>query len=105
MRKGRRKLLAALGLFLFGTVVAAAPPMPPSSPPSPGPAATPVRLTIEVAWKVPPLPSTPAGDDAGLDLELSEGRVIDAMAWPSTTRGGPRRLGRGWRLGHEPSGR
>src|SRR5882724_13713296 len=103
MRKGRRKLLAALGLFLFGTAVAAAPPTPPQMPQAVAP--PPVRLTVELAWRVPPSAAAPKGDDAGLDLELSEGQVVDALAWPATTRGGPKRRTRGWRLGNELTGR
>src|SRR5947207_3678256 len=109
MRKGRRKVLAGLGLFLIGTAVAAAqpPPGPPPPPPPPPERAglSPVRLTLEVAWRVPPSPASPAGELAGLDLELSEGRVVDALAWPQASRGEPRRQGRGWRLGNDLAGR
>ncbi len=99
MRKGRRKLLAGLALFLMGTVASAAPPGPP--PPGSG---TPVRLTVELAWRVPPLTAT-APADTGLDLELSEGQILEAIPWPAGSRGGPKRLAQGWRLGSEPSGK
>lgn len=102
MRKGRREILAGLVAFLIGTVVEAAPPAPPPHPQGGGP---PVRLTVELTWRMPPL-SPSAAVDAGLDLELSEGRVLDALAWPpGGSRGGPKRLAQGWRLGTELAGK
>ncbi|WP_406698796.1 hypothetical protein V5E97_07905 [Singulisphaera sp. Ch08] len=62
-----------------------------------------MRMTVEVAWKVPP--SSPPVENPGLELELSEGRVIEALAWPARTRGGPAPRANGWRLGNESNGR
>ena len=54
----------------------------------------PVRLTVEVAWAVPGRSAGPAAEP-GLDLELTEGRVVEAMAWPGRiareARASPRR--------------
>lgn len=102
MRKGRRKVLVGLGLFLIGTTVAAAPP---NSPAPPEKAA--VRMTVEISWKAPASTTTPSSvEGGGLDLELSEGRVVDALAWPVRPRGGPVAAPPNrWRLGVESSGR
>lgn len=105
MRKGRRKVLATLGMFLLGTLSAVAAP--------PDPAAgivgdTPVRLTVEIAWTFPP--DTPPLPDEGLpiSLEMSDGKVVEALVWP----GDPGKKGElakqpdgSWRLGTEATGR
>lgn len=80
MRNGWRKLLVVLGLALFGGAVRGARGEPAQAGPAPA-----VHLTIEVAWKVPERseganPVDPAGK---VELEVSEGRVVDAVAWPS----------------------
>ena len=50
------------------------------------------------------MPST--GADSGLVLELTEGRVIEAMAWPAgSPDGAERRPDGGWRLGSGRTGR
>jgi hypothetical protein len=101
MRKGRRKLLASLGVFLLGTVVWGAPP----DPPVVGDGSL-VRLTVEVGWGVPPGSVVPESEGCPLDLEVSGGRVVDAIAWPAVTRGGPEaRAQGGWRLGTGRAGR
>lgn len=88
-------------MFLIGTIAVAAPPSP--IPPAGGSA---VRMTVEVAWKVPPSSSTVSSvENGGLDLELSEGRVVEALAWPARPRGGPVARPNGWRLGTESTGR
>ena len=82
MRKGWRKVLALLGLFLLGTTVQAAPPEP-----VPGGGGA-VRIALEVTWTV-----RSGGADAAplpvLELELNEGRVLEALAWPSGARRKP----------------
>src|SRR5829696_6730402 len=108
LRKGRREILAAWGWFLTGIIAVAAPPSPgPTSAPAPSPAGggPTVRLTVEVAWRLPTPPPSSAGDEPGLELELTEGRVVEATAWPAGSRGQAARRPRGWRLGAEPSGR
>lgn len=102
MRKGRRKFAAAIVLFLMGTSVHAAPPAPPAA------GAPMLRMTVELAWRMPASTTDPR-----LDLELSEGRVVDATAWPLTVRGGlnptpnPTLPGQvpSWRLGTEAAGK
>lgn len=90
-----------LATFLLGTVALAAPP---SVPPKTGGA--PVRLTVELTWKAASAGQAPGAEDAAVDLELSEGRVLDAIAWPpSPPKVGPEKQGRGWKLGVGPSGR
>ena len=82
MRKGWRKVLALLGLFLLRTTVQAAP-----TEPVPGGGGT-VRIALEVTWTV-----RSGGADSAplpvLGLELNEGRVIEAVAWPSGARRKP----------------
>ena len=67
MRKGRRKLLAILGMVLLGTVVQAAPPEP-----FPGGDGRAVRIAVEVTWAV-----RGGVSDAPTTLELTEGRVVE----------------------------
>jgi hypothetical protein len=99
MRKGRRKLLVPLGLFLLGTAITAVSAEP--SAPDAG-----VRMTVEIAWALPPNTQIQEGESFPLELELTEGRVLEAIAWPSDTRGGPERAGENmWRLGTARSGR
>ena len=96
MRKGRRKILLALGLLLFMGPALGAP-----GDLTPGGAAAPVRLTIEVSWTVPEgveAGAAVAATAGGVELEVSEGRVVDALAWPSGVE--PEARGeRVWRLG------
>ena len=88
-------------LVLLGGTIALA--MPPGL--APGDDAPAVRLTVELDWSVPAaMPST--GADSGLVLELTGGRVIEAMAWPAGSSGGAeRRPDGGWRLGPGRTGR
>jgi len=98
MRNGRRNFLASLVIhLLMGAIAMAAAP---NSPAKPGVA--PVRLTVDVSWKVA---SIPPGVVEAVDLEMTEGQVVDALAWGSEVQRGPRPEVRGWRLGVEPSGR
>src|SRR5262249_7802676 len=107
------------GLFLSGTAVAAAPPV--STKEEKGPGGEPVRLTVELSWERVPRAvvsdrRTGGGGDArvesGFVLELTEGRVVEALAWPPEGRSGrarPSLMGPGpmgtWRLGHQTEGR
>jgi hypothetical protein len=75
MRKGWRKLLAMLGMVLFGTIVDAAPPEPP------GGGGKVVRIAVEVSWAV-----RGGGADGVMALELTEGRVVEALSWPDGVR-------------------
>lgn len=104
MRKGRRKVLAILGMFLLGTLGAAAPPDPAAG----GLSETPVRLTVEMSWTfpadAPPLP----GEGTTLGLTMSEGKVVEALTWP--VKGDraiqPARAADGeWRMSTASSGR
>ena len=75
----------------------------------------PVRMTVEITWSRPELPELPAGGpgpQAGpfsLGLEVSEGRVLDAVTVADTdgTELVPRCAGEGspWQLGHAPRGK
>ncbi|MHC5541560.1 hypothetical protein ACYOEI_25340, partial [Singulisphaera rosea] len=85
MRNGRRKLLLGLTAFLLGASAMGAPP---NVPPKTGGA--PVRLTVELTWKAVAVGQAPGAEDPSFDLELSEGRVLDAVAVPAATgKGGP----------------
>src|SRR3954469_18308833 len=75
MRKGWRELLTILATVLLGTVVHAAPPEPFAGP---GKA---VRIAVEVTWTV-----RTGASDAAIALGLTEGRIIEALAWPSGER-------------------
>jgi hypothetical protein len=73
-----------------------------------------VRLALEITWNpagLPALPRPPSGDATGdpVELELTQGRVIDALAWPARAAGDepwakPDAPGT-WVLGQGPSGR
>ena len=124
MRTDSRKVLAALALFLAGATVRAAPQD--ASKENAGISGDAVRLTVEVSWGIPQQVDELAGgsnrgDVAGSKpeyaLELSQGRVVEAVAWPAAepassggaaiaTRAPAMRPGIGgsWRLGTEPSG-
>ncbi len=104
MRKGWREawgIAGVVGLFI-GVATAASP--------RPGRAegGTAIRLTLDVTWGDPALPALPPGaaaGDAGLDLEVGEGRVLEARA-PGEAPVVPRVRTDGYaRLGTGPSGR
>src|SRR5438552_714422 len=119
MRREWRNVLAVGGLFLVGTAVAAAPPESSKEGRSPG--GDVVRLTVELSWGMPRTGIAREHGAVGVPgvesdpefvLEMSEGRVIEALAWPPEDTKDPRRLsssGPGpegsWRLGKEPEGR
>ena len=96
MRGGWRNVLVCLGFVLLGTT---APAVPPESVPAG--AGHSVRFTIEVAW------TSPAGrEGTGCQLELTEGRVIEALAWPAGERLATTPLDDElWSLGTTPAGR
>jgi hypothetical protein len=101
MRRGARKAMLALGAVLLGMATPAAPSEPKGSD-------GPVRLTIEVDWTLPALPTLPTGPaPTGVALELTEGRAIEVVAPPGAAGGEPL-VARGegaWDLGAAPSGR
>ena len=125
MRREWRNVLAAWFVFLWGAGIAHA--QQENGNEAPGPGADLVRVTLEISWGIPRNKAAFAGGlreeygskpDSGLVLELSAGRVIDAVAWPS--RAAPSGGGQGvkqaddapgpdpdgsWRLGKEPEGR
>lgn len=116
MRREWRNVLVAFILFPLGIGIAAA--RQETAKDASGAGGELVRLTLEVSWGIPRNKtvvavsgveangSTPDGDFV---LGLSEGRVIDAVAWPlreSLSRSG---MGPGpdgtWRLGKQAEGR
>ncbi len=125
MRKEWRNVLVAFMVFLLGTGVAAA--RQETAKDTSGPGAELVRVTLEVSWGIPRNKaalavggvegdgSTPDGDFV---LALSQGRVIDAVAWPprelrsdagAALSGTASGIGPGpdgtWRLGKPSEGR
>jgi len=105
VRKGWRCVLvsvAALGGLASGVTAprATADPPPPTAvaPPRPDRA---VRLTVEVAWSSPPGPGG-ATVEGPVEVEVAEGRVLEAVAWPGGPGGEPDPAtpeGGAWRLG------
>ncbi len=71
-------------------------------------AEAPIHLSVEIDWKSPPLPILPSGarpEPPTVELDLSAGRVLDAVAWPTETSASPEPLAfGGWRLGNGPNG-
>ena len=97
MRIGWRKFVVAVGLLLLMEPAQAAPGDSPA-----GGAAPVMRLTIEVGWMVAVGAEGQSGDvpaaPGEVELEVSEGRVVGAVAWPSGVE--PEARGdRAWRLG------
>ena len=106
MRKGRRDVLATLGVLLLGVpTLAVTLDVPEVAPP--------IRLTIEVDWAAPPstIPSpSPSGVAPGAEIEVVEGRVLGVSPVPgpdgrslALPEPGPDRGA--WRLGSGASGR
>jgi hypothetical protein len=120
MRREWRNVLMGLILFLGGTIEAAA--QPENGKEGAGPAGDVVRMSVEVNWGTQRRVVGPRVEESGNDaaepemvLELTEGRVLDAVEWPPV-RSGPdpmvaaaRGQGPGpkgsWRLGRNPDGR
>jgi hypothetical protein len=100
MRNGVRSVLVLAVLAPWGRAADAAPGR------RDGP--EPIRLTVEVSWSgegLPPLPGE--GGPGPVEVEPSEGRVVEAVAWPpdpGVEPPGPSG-GRAWRLGGAASGR
>ena len=125
MRREWRNVLVAFLLFPVGTGIAAA--RQENGRDTPGSGGELVRLTLEVSWAMPHNKAGLSGggpDDDGSKtvgefvLELSEGRVIDAVPWPPRElrsdaglghSGAESGMGPGsngtWRLGTKPEGR
>ena len=74
MRKGWRLLLALLGTALLGMIAPAAP-----AEPKPEAAA---RVTLEVGWGPG---ATPSQESPSVEMEMSEGRIVEAISWPEGT--------------------
>src|SRR6185312_321000 len=63
-------------------------------------------MTLEISWAVPATTAIPEGEAFPLDLELTEGRVVEALTCSERVQGAPERLLEGgWRLGVRRSGR
>src|SRR5689334_17641321 len=113
MRREWRKVLAFGVLFLASVGRDATPQDVKTTSLGPGRAG--VRLTIELNWGHP-ADGAALGEGAGagshLSVEMSEGRVVEARAWPPRPPGeaderpgwGPA-AGGCWRLGDEAQGR
>lgn len=104
MRKGWREAWGVIGVVgLFIGVATAAGPRPGRAD-----GGTAIRLTLDVTWGDPALPALPPGAaavDAAVDLEVGEGRVLEARA-PGEAPVVPRVRSDGFaRLGTGPSGR
>jgi hypothetical protein len=125
MRTDWRNVLVAFVLSLLGISTTAA--QQESAKDATGPGGDLVRLTLDLSWGMPAnevisTGGAPEGDvvraNRDLVLELSEGRIIDAVAWPpeewrsaSGSMPGSVDAERGpgpngsWRLGNESQGR
>ena len=125
MRRDSRNVLAALVLFLSGTTALAAPQESPKEVAVAGGDA--VRLTVDLGWGTPrkgadlaggATPGQAEGPKPEYALELTQGRVVEAMAWPPMGAAGPGGSAvstaavatapgskGSWRLGSEPEGR
>ncbi len=109
-RRDWRKVLAIGLLFLTGVGGGAA--RQDGKTAGPGTAPESVRLTIELNWAISGDKAASDGGQGpspGLGLELSEGRVVEAMPWPPSDSGSPPGWGpaerEGWRLGVATEGR
>ncbi len=113
MRKESRTVLAIGLLFLTGIGGGAA--RQDGKPSAAAGKSESVRMTIELSWALAgenlAEGLAPAGH-SGVELELSEGRVIEAIVWPPGAHGPPRvppgwgpSPSGGWRLGLSNAGR
>jgi hypothetical protein len=95
MRKGWRVEKSAWGLALLVAFVGASPPGPRQAP-----AASPIRMTVEVDWEVPPLPVLPPLARSPLptptspppvEVALTDGKILEILtasgAGPTQARG------------------
>ncbi|HWE36437.1 MAG TPA: hypothetical protein VG406_07720 [Isosphaeraceae bacterium] len=98
MRNGRRGAWLWAAILLIGAGAVAAPVRRASRGTS-----GPVHLAVEIHWDAPK-----ATDPTPAELETTEGRIVEAVAWPEPAGGdpGPRPSSKGsWRLGPAASGR
>ncbi|AMV39328.1 hypothetical protein [Planctomyces sp. SH-PL62] len=112
MRRGWREVLAILAVSVMGTLAPSALGVGLRDGEE---APQRVALTVELSWAVPAAPEKkPALEPPAQDvlLEFSDGRVLEAVAWPWDAEpsrrgdGGPSPTDAGaWRLGSEPTGR
>lgn len=111
MRNGWRKILSILGLGLICLLAEGPAPAARLDGSSLLGSERPVRLTIEIAWSSP---VDGASEPREITLEVPEGEVVEAIAWPRGMGAGTgfpsvtapaRRPEGGWRLGAERSGR
>ncbi len=113
MRRESRKVLAIGLLFLTGIGGGAA--RQDGQPSAAAGRSESVRMTVELSWALAGskvADGSPEAGESGVVLEMSEGRVIEAIAWPRGSRGergsppgwGPSPSG-GWRLGVLNEGR
>jgi hypothetical protein len=118
MRMEGRNVLTLCALFLAGTRIATAQLESPQIDPSPGGGN--VKVTVDLNWAILQKGAVRGSDaagasgaksDAGLTLEMSAGRVVEAVPWPPEIPEDPSRRTRGpgpsgsWRLGRHPQGR
>lgn len=99
MRNGRRLLLAMLGASLLGMLASGAPAEPRTE------GASAAHLTLEVEWNTP---ATPAQDAPAVELELTEGQILGAVAVPGGGLPEPIPVAKAdaaWALGSGRSGR
>lgn len=113
MRRESRTVLAMGLLFLMGMGGGAA--RQDGKPTAGVSKSESVRMTIDLSWALVSGKlgdGSPQPDGSGVELELSEGRVVDAIVWPPGLLGqravpqgwGPSPSG-GWRLGGSNAGR
>ena len=70
---------------------------------APAGADRPVRLTVEVAWTTPAATARSA-EASEVELEVSEGQVVEAVAWPDRDRRSGAESRRGLAAGDRPRG-
>ena len=90
-------MLSALGMIvLMGMTVRGAPPETFA-----GSGGKTVRVAVEIAWTL-----RAGGGEGAFELELTEGRVVEALAWPGGERlGAKERAEETWNLGPVSGGR
>ncbi len=112
MRKGGREVLFCLAMFLLGTMASTRAARWEKGKPA-GPD-EPVGITIDLTWSAPAAGANaqPAGAERSpseVVVSVSEGQVIEAVAWPTASRAAgnsPRQAEDGsWTLGSTDAGR
>lgn len=113
MRRDWRKVLALSVLVLVRIGASAGAARQDGKAAGSGAASEAVRMTIDLSWGLTPADvTTPASKNDGVVLELSEGRVVEAISWPPGRTGetsapsgwGALEAGR-WGLGATAEGR